>query len=174
MPQNSTFREEVAWAAGLFEGEGCVAFGQSGRKGSGKSISAQIRLAMTDRDMVERFAQVVRVGALHRPRRGRPNEKIIYGWAAYGFENVQQVIAMFWPWLGQRRRARAREVLLATRQTQARGKRPLCPQGHAYEGANLVRERISRNGRAYLRRRCATCRKQQARDRARARRQQGV
>jgi hypothetical protein len=93
-------RDEIAWAAGLFEGEGCFAW----------TGTPSVILGMTDRDIVERFAAIVGFGLLYEEPR-RPPEQTLYRWRANGFENVQAVLAMLWQWLGPRRRARAVEVL---------------------------------------------------------------
>ena len=43
----------------------------------------------------------------------KPNHKPIYRWKAAAFEDVKAVIAMLWEWLGERRRAKAQELLVA-------------------------------------------------------------
>jgi len=48
---------EIAWAAGLFEGEGTL---NVYRRSSGK-LQVQVRLGMTDRDVVERFLRASKV-----------------------------------------------------------------------------------------------------------------
>jgi len=160
------FRTEMAWAAGLFEGEGSLGAYRSGRNGSGKSVVAQASLGMTDRDSVERFHRVVGIGSVYVHRPGTDSVKPVFTWHANSFESVQAVVAMLWFGLGTRRRAKAREVLAATRHTQAYGKRPNCPRGHPYSGDNLWREPIVRGGRSYFARRCQQCRRAQARERA--------
>jgi hypothetical protein len=54
--------EEIAWAAGLFEGEGCISHMQ---RGSG--LDLQIALAMTDEEVVRRFDAVVDRGRVYGP-----------------------------------------------------------------------------------------------------------
>ena len=105
---------EIAWAAGLFEGEGCFYFGHR---------NLQATLAMTDADVVDRFERIVgfghrsvREGDHKNDKRGYKNEwKPIYRWSARSFEHVQALIAMLWPYLGDRRKARAKELLLDKR-----------------------------------------------------------
>jgi hypothetical protein len=162
----------IAWAAGLFEGEGCLNVYRRARRGktSGMTGSVQINLGTTDLDVVERFAQIVGVGAICRDIKPvRPEWKPMHKWSAYGFEKVQYVVAMFWPWLGERRRAKAREVLLAARYVQRKGDRQSCPNGHSYAGDNLMLEPIQRGDQHYFARRCKECRTVQARERARRR-----
>ena len=155
-----------AWAAGLFEGEGCFNVTQ---RPSGK-VQVQARLAMTDRDIVERFAQVVGVGTVTDGRKRRPNEKRIYEWYVNEATKVIAVIDMLLPWLGERRKAKALEVRDAARTIQPHNrKRTHCPKGHPYDEENLKLEPIVRDGRKYFARRCLICRREQSRERARKR-----
>jgi hypothetical protein len=117
---------------------------------------------MTDLDVVAHFGEVMGFGNIYGPSGLGTRNKPMYTWAAYGFEHAQATVAAFWPYLGERRKAKAVEVLEAGRYTQARGDRPNCPQGHPYSGDNLVLEPITRDGRSYLARRCKICRAAQA------------
>lgn len=94
----------MAWAAGLFEGTGSIV-----RSGT----TLRLMLAMSDEDVVRRYAQVVgtRVlgpyaypvqadGSLRKP-----------AWKCYvNGLRAELVLTAFWPYLGDRRRARAREL----------------------------------------------------------------
>jgi hypothetical protein len=70
-------RDEIAWAAGLFEGEGCI---------STTTYRLQVALVMTDEDMVRRFDAIVERGKVygpyHPPSHG-PRRKQFWRWAAY-------------------------------------------------------------------------------------------
>jgi hypothetical protein len=100
---------DLAWAAGLYEGEGSIC----ARKD--KPASAAMSLGMTDEDVVRRFAQIVGFGNVYpRPRAnasGHLGNKLMWYWQTGRYEHVQAAIAMFWPWLGTRRRAQASRVL---------------------------------------------------------------
>lgn len=99
-------REQLAWAAGLFEGEGCVGF--YGGKQPVASISS------TDRDVVERFRDIFGFGTIRTKPRQAP-WKDCHDWRVTNFEHVQVVIAALWPWLLTRRQAKAEEVLRSKR-----------------------------------------------------------
>lgn len=103
-------QREFAWAAGLFEGEGCFS---TGVYKNTRSFKAQ--LAMTDRDVVERFHKILGLGLLRFKPPYQPHHKIQYTWTVSGFEDTQAVMAALWPWLGVRRRARIREILALAR-----------------------------------------------------------
>ncbi len=157
----------VPWAAGLFEGEGTFFCKTQGTRGSG----CQLRLGMTDRDVVERFQDIVGCGGLYVGKPGTGSQKPMYNWYLYEASNVVKVIEAFLPWLGERRTAKALEVLGVAKQIKLHsGKQTHCPQGHPYSGDNLVLEPVIRGSRRYFARRCKICRTTQSRERARARR----
>jgi len=95
---------ELAWAAGLFEGEGWIT---SGGIGGAKCI---LGLSMTDEDAVQRFRDALGFGSIYLVDKG-PGCKVQYRWVVQSFEKVQAALAMMWFGWGQRRRARAAEVL---------------------------------------------------------------
>lgn len=155
---------DVAWAAGLFEGEGCW---NAYVRDSGK-IQMQARVGMTDRDVVERFAEIVGCGSVNVGKPGTGSIKPVYTWCVYEAEKVREVIALFLPFMGERRRAKALSVLDAGADVRSHNaKKTHCPQGHPLEGDNLIEEPIVRAGRQYTARRCRTCRRKQSRERMR-------
>jgi hypothetical protein len=106
-------REDLSWAAGLFEGEGCFTYLPAG-------ISRPIRasLGMTDEDVVRKFHKIIQLGTVDGPITPSPDKRFnnrIYKpkwvWRVDSFERVQAVGAMFWPWLGIRRKNKFREIL---------------------------------------------------------------
>src|SRR6266850_7349629 len=157
--------EQIAWAAGLFEGEGC--FNAYVRK-SGK-IQMQVVLGMTDSDVVNRFAQIIGFGSVTHGRMTREGNKPLHEWRLYEATKVRAFIALLLPYLGERRRARALEVLSLGANVQPHNiKKTHCPQGHELSGINLVLEPFtSKYGVSYFARRCKECRTIQTRDRAR-------
>jgi len=99
-------KAQAAWCAGIFEGEGSFSY-HSGK--FGRRVMA--RMTMSDKDVVNRFAELVGVGKVYGPFRWKIGTKDMWTWQVTSFENVQHVIAILWRWLGIRRRARASEVL---------------------------------------------------------------
>src|ERR1700730_17570956 len=81
----------LAWAAGLLEGEG--SFYKDGRMG----------LFSVDRDVVERFAGIVRCGSVTPRKAQRPGNQSGYAWRCGG-RSRRILAAAFYPWLGLRRR----------------------------------------------------------------------
>jgi hypothetical protein len=95
--------EDVAWAAGLFEGEGSFYIWR-------KKSQARASMTSTDRDVLERFIEIVGIGTIIIPAtiEGRKDR---FMWTIAGYDRVKAVIDLFEPWLGERRRIQAAEVL---------------------------------------------------------------
>lgn len=110
-------REEIAWAGGLFEGEGCfTTLNQTHSLAKGRSRTyryPRARVVMTDEDAIRRFHDAVGFGVVYGPLQAHsgPAHKPVFEWQAYTFEHVQAPYAMLYPWLCGRRRARGAEVL---------------------------------------------------------------
>jgi hypothetical protein len=161
---------DVAWAAGLFEGEGCwnIYVRKSGK------LQIQAALGMTDGDVVRRFAAIVGVGNMRRHHTAlaqAKGEQPMYQWSVFEAEKVREVIALFLPYLGERRRAKALEVLDRGRDIRSHNSKTThCPKGHPLAGDNLQLEPFRHpNGKEYVARRCKKCRTEQSRERARKR-----
>lgn len=157
---------EIAWAAGLFEGEGCF----SHRLQRNGNAQVRVALAMTDRDAVERFAAFVGVGEVHGPKANpkQPGWRPVWEWYVQDSARVRAVIALLLPWLCERRRAKALEVDAIAAGILPQGEaRTHCRRGHPYSGDNVTVEPNPKTGGTA--RRCRTCRRDQSRERARKR-----
>jgi hypothetical protein len=149
---------DLAWAAGLFEGEGCF-FIDEHRNGH---RYPRLQLGMADADVVERFASLVGYGKIRLRERQREGWSTIYEWSVKDARGVMAVTLMLLPWLGVRRRAKAEEVLeIAVTIGLPKGESETCPNGHPYSGDNL-RFEVSKG---YRTRRCRTCRRASSRQR---------
>lgn len=134
--------EQVAWAAGLFEGEGCIV-------PRGKT-SGELIVGMTDRDVLERFRDIVGVGGIKIEHRPDPH-KDCYRWSVSNAPESRMVLELLLPWLSERRREAAEALL--SRMEHCRGPNGLkthCANGHEYSPENTY---ITPAGH----RRCMTC-----------------
>jgi hypothetical protein len=97
-------REEIAWAAGLFEGEGTITL-------SGYALC--VRVGNTDDEVVRRLADIVATGSVYGPyppsSGSGHRKKPLWVWLARE-EAGLDALALMWPWLSTRRRNRAREL----------------------------------------------------------------
>lgn len=100
---------EQAWAAGLFEGEGCITFVG---KGAGR-FYPRLTLVTTDLDVGERFRRTVGEGAVRKHWTGRSNNLPTWRWDC-GSGAAERIMAWMFPLLGYRRQRRWLEVLLVT------------------------------------------------------------
>lgn len=99
--------EEIAWAAGLFEGEGCISTTDT-------RVGIRLQVVMCDRDVVERFYRLVGVGTFNQVQR-QPSwpahHRDKWKWYCGSYQETRELLNLLVPWLGERRRARALELL---------------------------------------------------------------
>lgn len=93
---------EIAWLAGLFEGEGCIAW--NGPNG------VTLMLSMTDGDVVRRIREVTGVGTVIGPIEKGGVRKPVWYWSAGKKGEVLRLLIAMAPLLGERRRERALEA----------------------------------------------------------------
>lgn len=145
---------DIAWAAGLFEGEGCISHSRHG--------TPTVSLCMTDEDVVKRFAKVVGFGSLRGPEypSGNLGQRSRFWWHGNGYQQAQATIALFWGWLGERRRQKAVEILMEAQNGRIgnAGRKHIsetrthCDKGHEMTPENVYRHRRGTKG-------CRRCRK---------------
>lgn len=123
---------EWAWAAGLFEGEGCISLQR------GRQSSVLLSLKMTDKDVVDRFARLMETTSRIYVYEGRKEtHKTLYCWATAEVGSVERILHGLLPHFGERRSGRALEALArlaATRQRKAeRDAKDLCGTPSGYQ-----------------------------------------
>lgn len=135
---------DIHWVAGLLEGEGSF---------ERKPTTIAIRCGMTDRDTVERLAQIVGTGAVyaHSVTKG---DKQVWSWGIYS-KNAAQWMMTLWPLMGERRKQRIAECLTwwATlpRPGYVNRAKTHCSHGHPFDEGNTYRHGSKRH--------CRTCRR---------------
>lgn len=107
---------EMAWAAGLWEGEGCFFLRKHfNHQGRGKDyVYAGASIASTDKDVIDRFNEVIGLSVNVRrqgSKKRKESWKPLYVWYVSGVDQVEHLYNLLAPWLGKRRRERAEEVL---------------------------------------------------------------
>ena len=121
---------EVAWAAGIFEGEG--SFYLQRNKSSSRAPIVILKVLMADEDIIKRLPAATGVGHTGGPFYDQRNEayKPMWQWITYG-SNAYAVVRLFWSWLGQRRREQA---LVAWRDEAALRNERQVRTGHYWKG----------------------------------------
>ena len=106
-------RENLAWAAGLLEGEGC--FHLAKRKGSETSLIMRIDMKLTDFDVMARLLAILRIGTIYGPFQNKqfPHRKPIWSFEAVRQNEVYAVCAALYPFMGDRRLAKIKLMMEA-------------------------------------------------------------
>lgn len=106
-------REELAWAAGIFDGEGYI--GSKIRKTPGGRRNPYIQMSISqyhDAEVVERFTAALGIGSSSSRRRETARGPgVEYLWRVQSFEKVQAAVAVLWPWLSGPKRRQAVQAL---------------------------------------------------------------
>lgn len=99
---------QIAWAAGLFEGEGCITHIQR-RPTSG--LYPVLQLSMTDFDVVQRFMGILgsHTQSIVKPRKEHHKPQLM--WRTAKKTEVQRILSLFLPYFGQRRAYKALNIL---------------------------------------------------------------
>lgn len=87
----------IIWAAGLFEGEGCIVSNRPNKR------RYELRLRMSDKDVVSQFAEVVGFGTISFEPSNNSNHKDLWCWCLTGKLKVRSLLIKLLPYLGMRR-----------------------------------------------------------------------
>lgn len=125
---------DLAWLAGLFEGEGCISTDTT-------RPSVRLIIRMTDEDVIRKAHRIAQIGSVAGPsiQKGTGN-KPFWTWAACGKDAAALLMTM-WPLLGERRRHRASERIVAWRCYRPASGRmlPLSPGMPCTSGRHTIR-----------------------------------
>lgn len=122
-------REQLAWAAGFWDGEGCCGI-SNGKSGA---VSLYLTISQVPREPLDRFARAVGCGRVSGPfQRSKPHHQPQYLWRIGSFEYCQAVLAMLWPFLSGPKREQAAAALerVAAYQGELSVRYRYCPKGH--------------------------------------------
>lgn len=105
-------REELAWAAGFFDGEGTIGVCTPPSK---PARHLQVRASQANRIPLDRLRRaVLDCGKVYGPYSNGPlSTQPIFQYQAASFEHAQATIAMLWPFLCEPKRAQAEKALRA-------------------------------------------------------------
>jgi hypothetical protein len=145
---------DIAWLAGLFEGEGNLSIAKNG--------GTRLTIRMCDRDIIDKVNELypcptIQVVVPNPARHNYNQPRTQYAWRISDPAKVREFINLVLPWLGERRTAKALEVLhhLDTRPGTGGFHRAKthCKQGHPYSPENTYV-----NPNRPTERHCKTCR----------------
>lgn len=127
---------EIAWAAGIFEGEGCILV----------SNRVTLDVRMNDGDVLTRFHKIVggRLHGPYDPPLNSGNRKQFWNWQCGLANDVELILRAFLPWFGIRRAARANEALKALASVSRRSDKLVVgiryKRGHLLVSHNVYRQ----------------------------------
>ena len=120
-------REDLAWLAGLLEGEGSFQVGVNGRVRPDGTQATRIRIAtrMTDEDVLRKAQDMTGMGKFYKVRRDKDyykdHWKDAWNWEINKKNHVYALCVAVYPFMGQRRRAKIRDLIDAYREMPRRG-----------------------------------------------------
>lgn len=116
---------QVAWLAGIYEGEGSCAIT------GGRAI--RVSITMTDQDVMESIANLTTLGSVRTVPQRNENYKQAYTWSI-GSSDAVLFLQAIMPWLGHRRTERAQAAIAnwSTNRKQSTASDLECVKGHPY------------------------------------------
>lgn len=143
---------DIAWLAGVFEGEGCI-YAPSHRRG------ARIAIKMTDKDIIERIDAMFPCPRITPVLPRESHHQVQYAWTITKGDTIEEILELLMPYFGERRKAKGREQLAFLESRLGKGtfnrEKTHCPAGHQYSPENTY---IMPNGKNKGKRICKTCR----------------
>ncbi len=108
---------KLAYAAGLFDGEGCVTIAvRRILKDGTHTNTPRVSISMTNKEPLVRFQEATL--GLGKPVKGpysppsyKKNWGKFYVYQINGFEQVQAIMGMLWNWLSEEKRLQFKRVL---------------------------------------------------------------
>jgi hypothetical protein len=105
---------ELAWIAGIIEGEGTVTL-KTGSTRSGNNFPT-LRVVMTDEDVIRSLHRITGLGNIHyqvREDTEKGNKrKDTWIWAVAARDEVRNILEQILPWMHSRRTERIKEALI--------------------------------------------------------------
>jgi len=99
-------KTEIAWGAGLFEGEGCIVI----RSNPSGSTTVILRMNSTDFDIPKRF-QAIFGGHLYYVSKQEPHHKPQLCWQVAKPQEVVHILELLLPYFGKRRTEKAEKAI---------------------------------------------------------------
>jgi hypothetical protein len=125
---NTLTESEIAWLAGIYEGEG-----SAWAQGQGRAIS--VAIVMTDFDIIDRIFALVGTGSVRDGKHANEAHKPFRTWSVTSL-NAVEFLETIMPWLGARRAAKARELISRWRNDRQQISKydTVCIVGHSLIG----------------------------------------
>nr|BDD47446.1 hypothetical protein 22 [Pelagibacteraceae bacterium] len=96
--------QEIAWAAGVFEGEGTIYILKC------RPSCANLQISMCDLDILERIQNLFG-GNIYQKKKQKPHHKPIWTWQLSKSKDIVNTLTKLIPWFGHRRAYKALNTL---------------------------------------------------------------
>lgn len=108
--QNWT-RENLAWLAGFYEGEGCLYVGYRKTRDRLGEPLYHFDITNTDKDVLDKVLDIVGIGKITNVGRNEEHHKDRFRFRLFKAEDIYAICVAMYPWLGQRRKAKIEEFI---------------------------------------------------------------
>lgn len=98
-------RENIAWLAGLIEGEGCFYIQPN------PSGSSLIKVCMTDEDVILKAQRIAGCGQVSGPRMHMGGRKPAWTWTLARAKHVLAISYAIYPFMGERRTLKLKQLI---------------------------------------------------------------
>lgn len=95
---------EIAWVAGIIEGEGTIL--------NRDNTGIEVRVVMSDKDVIHRVHVVTGVGTMRGPYNWKSSVKELWTWRVSKRVDVTALLHSIEPWMGERRGTRIKDALV--------------------------------------------------------------
>lgn len=112
---------ELAWVAGLLEGEGCFRLHRDNQRWGSRRytyLRPRVICAMTDRDVIDRLQAVTGMGRIGLGRKTAPGHKTYWQWTVSRDNDAIELMRTLYPHMGERRRNKIEEICIWWRLTE--------------------------------------------------------
>lgn len=104
-------REELAWAAGFFDGEGCIYIAKMNKQ-SNAPRNIHFDIAQIHPYVLHRFKNAIKLGKVYGPYKSKlKNRKPYWRYTLSGFEQCQAAVAKLWDFLSPIKQKQAETAL---------------------------------------------------------------
>jgi hypothetical protein len=133
-------RKDIAWLAGLLEGEGSFICVKSSPTRPGNYAAIRITVQMTDEDVIQRAAQIM--GTKVYQRKQIEGKKTVWGTATSGSSRAAGWMMTLYSLMGKRRQARILECLQIWKEKvtpRIKNRKSICHPTEKYEARGMCR-----------------------------------
>lgn len=115
---------DIAWIAGIIEGEGCISIRKRARgrdydPAKGYRYEFSVHVSMTDRDVIEALQEKSGFGSVREvktPALIKRGNKTLYRWSVTKRSELEELCKLILPYLFERRSAKVNEALSLMRE----------------------------------------------------------